>query len=205
MNAIPAPSPRCGLRGPLRHRQDHPGRCAHLEIRPRGYRVGALKHDAHRFEIDRPGKDSARFTAAGAEVMVLVSDDTVAMVQKTRGAATTGNVLAGLVHRYGPGPGRGLQDQRPAQDRGPPGRIGQPLLCRGEPDDPHLLAVASDGPADSLKELDVPVLDLDDPAAIADFIEESLLKSPRIPDMLRESGSALHSNDMDERFPSPAA
>ena len=53
-----------------------------IELKSRGYRVGALKHDAHRFEIDRPGKDSARFTAAGAEVMALVSEDTVAIVQK---------------------------------------------------------------------------------------------------------------------------
>jgi molybdopterin-guanine dinucleotide biosynthesis protein B len=28
------------------------------ELRGRGHRVGTLKHDAHDFEIDRPGKDS---------------------------------------------------------------------------------------------------------------------------------------------------
>jgi molybdopterin-guanine dinucleotide biosynthesis protein MobB len=40
------------------------------------------------------------------------------------------------------------------------------LICRGERDDPGLAAVASDEPLD----LDVPVLDLNDPEAIAGFI-----------------------------------
>lgn len=45
------------------------------------------------------------------------------------------------------------------------------LLCRGEEHDPTLVAVASDAPL----ELDVPVLDLNDPAAVASFIEERFL------------------------------
>jgi molybdopterin-guanine dinucleotide biosynthesis protein MobB len=40
------------------------------------------------------------------------------------------------------------------------------LICRGERNDPGLAAVASDEPLD----LDVPILDLDDPGAIAEFI-----------------------------------
>jgi signal recognition particle GTPase len=28
------------------------------ELKQRGYRVGVIKHDAHRFEIDHEGKDS---------------------------------------------------------------------------------------------------------------------------------------------------
>ena len=40
------------------------------------------------------------------------------------------------------------------------------LICRGERDDPALAAVASDEPL----ALDVPVLELNDPGAIAEFI-----------------------------------
>jgi molybdopterin-guanine dinucleotide biosynthesis protein MobB len=47
------------------------------------------------------------------------------------------------------------------------------LICRGEWNDPGLAAVASDEPLD----LDVPVLDLNDPEAIAEFIASLL---PRI-------------------------
>lgn len=147
------------------------------ELRGRGYRIGALKHDAHRFEIDRPGKDSARFTAAGAEVMVLVSDDTLAMVQKPAQPPRLENVLqdcfAGmdliLVEGYKTSDLPKIEVHR--------SELNQPLLCRGEKNDPHLLAVAVDGPASGLKELDVPLLDLKNPAAVADLIEESLLKS----------------------------
>jgi molybdopterin-guanine dinucleotide biosynthesis protein MobB len=37
------------------------------EFKSRGYRVAAVKHDAHRFEIDYPGKDSWRLTQAGSD------------------------------------------------------------------------------------------------------------------------------------------
>ena len=145
------------------------------EMRRRGFRIGALKHDAHRFEVDRPGKDSARFTAAGAEVMVLVSDDTVAMVQKPTQPPRLDRVLGEwfkdmdliLVEGYKTSDLPKIEIHR--------SELNKTLLCRGEKSDPHLLAVASDGPADGLSELDVPLLDLKKPATIADFLQESLL------------------------------
>lgn len=45
------------------------------ELRSRGYRVAALKHDTHGFEIDVPGTDSYRFREAGAEVVGISSPD----------------------------------------------------------------------------------------------------------------------------------
>ncbi len=47
------------------------------------------------------------------------------------------------------------------------------LLCRGEVHDPNLLAVASDEPL----QLDVPVLDLNSPAQVADFVEERVIRA----------------------------
>ena len=35
----------------------------------RGLRVGVLKHDTHRLDLDRAGKDTARFFEAGAAVV----------------------------------------------------------------------------------------------------------------------------------------
>ena len=46
------------------------------------------------------------------------------------------------------------------------------LICRGAENDPTLLAVASNEPL----KLDVPVLDLNDSGAVADFIEEKFLR-----------------------------
>jgi molybdopterin-guanine dinucleotide biosynthesis protein B/molybdopterin-guanine dinucleotide biosynthesis protein len=45
------------------------------------------------------------------------------------------------------------------------------LLCRGEQHDPTLIAVASDEPL----ELDVPLFDINDAAAIAGFLEKVFL------------------------------
>ena len=136
------------------------------ELKQRGYRVGALKHDAHRFDIDHPGKDSYRLTAAGADAMVICSPEKLALVKRHAAAPPVEDLIAayfsnvdivltegfrqsGLptieVHR---------RDQDPA------------LLCRGEEDDPTLVAVASDEPL----QLDVPVLDINDPAGVAAFI-----------------------------------
>lgn len=45
------------------------------ELRSRGYRVAALKHDTHGFDVDVPGTDSYRFREVGAEVVGISSPD----------------------------------------------------------------------------------------------------------------------------------
>ncbi len=50
----------------------------------RNYRIGVLKHDAHRFEIDKKGKDSFRFSEAGADTVIISSSDKIAMIQKNQ-------------------------------------------------------------------------------------------------------------------------
>ncbi len=143
------------------------------ELTTRGHRVGALKHDAHKFEIDSPGKDSRRFTDAGAEVMVLVSDDTIAVVKKPREPEKLDNILHNwfndmdlvLVEGYKTSDLPKIEIQRAVLD--------QPLLSRGEYHDPNLVAVVSDVAQD----LDVPILPLDSPALIADWLEARFLPS----------------------------
>ena len=43
-------------------------------------RIAMIKHDAHGFEIDKPGKDSYRLTRAGADHMILTSNDCTAVI-----------------------------------------------------------------------------------------------------------------------------
>lgn len=50
-------------------------------LKARGLRVAVLKHDAHDFEIDYPGKDSWRFTQAGADVTVVASGRHAAILE----------------------------------------------------------------------------------------------------------------------------
>ena len=52
-----------------------------VELKARGLRVAVIKHDAHEFVIDREGKDSWRFTRAGADVTVVVSGSKAAIME----------------------------------------------------------------------------------------------------------------------------
>lgn len=142
------------------------------ELLRRGLRVGALKHDAHRFDIDHPGKDSHRLTAAGAATMMIVSAEKMALVKNHSEAPSVEDLILNyfsdmdivLVEGFSRSSLPKIELHR--KDKG------DPLICRGENHDTGLVAVASDEPL----ELDVPVLNLNDPRSIADFIEGHLLR-----------------------------
>lgn len=54
------------------------------EFCARGYRVAAVKHAHHGFDVDQPGRDSFRFREAGAREIALVSARRVAIMQELR-------------------------------------------------------------------------------------------------------------------------
>jgi len=43
------------------------------ELKARGTRAAAIKHDAHEFDVDKKGKDSWRFAQAGADIVAVAS------------------------------------------------------------------------------------------------------------------------------------
>lgn len=51
-------------------------------LKEKGLRVAVVKHDGHAFSIDREGKDSWRYTRAGADVSVISSADQTALVER---------------------------------------------------------------------------------------------------------------------------
>jgi molybdopterin-guanine dinucleotide biosynthesis protein MobB len=51
------------------------------ELKARGLRVAAVKHDAHEFDIDKEGKDSWRFARAGADVVAIASGTRAAVME----------------------------------------------------------------------------------------------------------------------------
>jgi len=140
------------------------------ELKLRGYRVGVIKHDAHRFDIDHPGKDSHRLTQAGADTMLISSPEKLAVVKKHAESPPVeeligtyfGDVDVILTEGFKKSGLPKIEIHRKERS--------STLLCRGEEHDPTLVAVASD---ESL-ELDVPVLDLNDAASVADFVEKAL-------------------------------
>jgi len=52
------------------------------ELKKRGYRVGTIKHDAHNFEMDKPGKDTWKHRQAGSDVVMISSASKVAIIEK---------------------------------------------------------------------------------------------------------------------------
>jgi molybdopterin-guanine dinucleotide biosynthesis protein MobB len=142
-------------------------------LKEKGYRVGAVKHDAHRFDIDHPGKDSHRLAAAGADTTLIFSPEKLALVKRfAESPPAIGEILAtyfadvDIVLTEGLKKGSLPKIELHRKERS------ATLICRGEQHDSTLLAVASDEPL----ELDVPVLALNDAGAVADFIEERFLK-----------------------------
>lgn len=141
------------------------------ELKNRGYKVGAIKHDAHRFDIDHPGKDSHRLTEAGADTMLITSPEKLALIKKHAVAPPLEELIAtyfadvDIVLTEGFKMSSLPKIEVHRQERSPT------LLCRGEHHDTMLVAVASD---EALK-LDVPVLDLNDIKGLTDFVERTFL------------------------------
>ena len=140
-----------------------------------GYRVGVVKHDAHRFDIDYPGKDSYRLTAAGADTTLICSPEKLALIRKHAVSPSIEEMLeeyfgdVDIVLTEGFKKSSMPKIELHRRERSPT------LLCRGEEHDPTLIAVASDEPLD----LDVPLLDLNDSEMVALFIEQYFLKQTR--------------------------
>jgi len=55
------------------------------ELNRQGYRVGTIKHHVHRFEMDKPGKDTWRHKQAGARVVALASPTGLGIIRDTDG------------------------------------------------------------------------------------------------------------------------
>jgi molybdopterin-guanine dinucleotide biosynthesis adapter protein len=143
------------------------------ELRSRGYRVATIKHDAHSFDIDHPGKDSWRHKQAGAAMTIISSPSKLAMVadmdsdlslSEIRERFITGVDLIlteGYKSETHPKVEVYRREHRPE------------MLCT---EDDNLVAVAGN-PLDPPGH--VPVFDLDRPEVLCDFIEERFLKQER--------------------------
>jgi molybdopterin-guanine dinucleotide biosynthesis protein B len=131
----------------------------------RGLRVSTLKHAHHGFDLDQPGKDSFMHRVAGATEVIVSSARRFAILHELRdepewnlGALVAKMSAVDLVMVEG--------FKRDAFPKIEIHRAenGKPLI---HPDDPHIVAIASDTP---LPHVTVPVVDLDDIDAISDLV-----------------------------------
>lgn len=148
----------------------------------RGLRVSTLKHAHHGFDLDQPGKDSFMHRAAGATEVIVSSAKRFAILHELRDeaewdlpalVAKMSPVDLVLVEGYKRDPFPKLEIHRAAN--------GKPLL---QPQDPHIVAVAADVP---LPDAAVPVIDLNDVEAIADFLTARAVPVAQIQQHLRSA------------------
>lgn len=139
-------------------------------------KVSVIKHAHHRFDVDRPGKDSWRHRQAGAHQVLISSDQRWALIHELRGDAEPS--LAQQLGRLDPCDLVLIEGYK----RAPIAKLevvhsglGAPLLCG---DDPRIVALAGDRLSDpvhqKLTELGLPWFDWNDVPAIAHFIVQHL-------------------------------
>jgi len=140
------------------------------DLSARGYRVATIKHHHGEFDIDHEGKDSYKHREAGAETVLIASPNRVAMVRKLATELPLQELVGTLVDDVDLVIVEGYKGE--AVPKIEVWREGQPdetMVCRGDPD---WVALVTDFPHD----VEVPVLDLNWPAQVADFIESNYLK-----------------------------
>jgi len=129
-----------------------------------GLRVSLIKHAHHTFDVDQPGKDSYRHRHAGAAEVMVTSSRRWVLMHELRGAheppfeeqvkrLSPCDLLLVEGFKHAPIPKLEVWRAEP----------GEALL---HPNDPHIVAVATDARVDTR----LPLLDLNDDAAIARFI-----------------------------------
>jgi molybdopterin-guanine dinucleotide biosynthesis protein B len=150
-------------------------------LKARGLTVSTVKHAHHAFDVDRPGKDSWRHRQAGAREVMVASARRWALMHEHEDGPEPGlaallaqmsRVDLVLVEGFRAEPHDKLEVWRQAN--------GKPLLA---PADPHVVGLAADVPRDALPaDLRVPVMHLDDVAAIAAFVVGHCRLGPRFHD-----------------------
>jgi molybdopterin-guanine dinucleotide biosynthesis adapter protein len=140
-----------------------------------GLRIGLIKHSHHNFQIDQPGKDSFRLREAGASPVMLVSTHRRAIITEFQSvteplldeqllALDQSELDLILVEGFKATEFPKIELHRPS--------LNKPLFY---PNDPSIIAVASDTP------LDIPStlvrLDLNRPDLIVKFITQQFMRS----------------------------
>ena len=137
----------------------------------KGYRVGAIKHDGHSFDIDKPGKDSWRMTQAGALVTVISDSSTLALIKKHERAPSLSDIIANYYAEMDIVVVEGWKDSAPNKIEVYRSEVSDRPLFQQD-NAKNFVAVATDCDLQS----PLPLLDINRPLQVADFIIDTYLK-----------------------------
>jgi len=163
-----------------------------VRLRLAGERVSVVKHAHHDFDIDHEGKDSWRHRQAGAFEVVVASDRRLAMIREYPSpmAPSVEQLIAELtpcdwvlVEGFKNAALPKIEVWRP--------QTGKPVRY---PDDPFVMAIATDGAQTLPVATGLPVLDLNDADAIARFVLDNAARCDYVdptPPQVLAGGAAL--------------
>ena len=138
----------------------------------RGLRVSVVKHAHHKFDIDHPGKDTYRHREAGAFEVVAASDQRLALIREFEQPArlTVHHLLAELYEGVDWVLIEGFKDSDLCKIEVWRPSSGQPARY---PADDFIVAIATDAPAQLPQPTLRPVLDLNDPDSVAQWLADN--------------------------------
>jgi molybdopterin-guanine dinucleotide biosynthesis protein B len=141
-------------------------------LKLRGLRVSVVKHAHHKFDIDHPGKDTYRHREAGAFEVVVASDRRLALIREFERPAhlTVHHLIAELYEGVDWVLVEGFKESNLQKIEVWRGSSGKPALY---PDDDFIVAIVTDSPAQLPQATLRPVLDLNDPEALAQWLTDN--------------------------------
>jgi molybdopterin-guanine dinucleotide biosynthesis protein MobB len=162
------------------------------ELKIKNYKVGILKHDVKKFEIDHPGKDSYRFTEAGADSVIIDSASKLALIQNLDKEKSIDEILHCfknediiIIEGFKNNSYPKIEVHRKETDSN--------LLCKSsQVYYSNIIAVASD----EILDVDIPVLNIDNTVEISEFIEKTFLQAKKlqnVPNMILIGSTARNS------------
>jgi molybdopterin-guanine dinucleotide biosynthesis protein B len=138
------------------------------ELKSRGYRVATIKHSIHPLSFDKPGKDSWRHLQAGSDATAIVSRDEVVLIKKVASEPDLMDIVHLLHDDCDIILTEGFKETEIPKIEVRRKAAGLPLSRVS-----NVVAIATDEPL----ETSTRQLPLNDIKALADFLENTFIKS----------------------------
>jgi molybdopterin-guanine dinucleotide biosynthesis protein B len=162
------------------------------ELKRRGYRVGAVKHEPYGFELDQPGKDSWRLAQAGSDAIVLSSPQRLAIISQVERDTTLEELSHLLDEDFDLILAEGFRGSNAPKIEVHRKGLGE-LLCPPE----ELFAIVTDEPLDFA----VPQYSPDNVPELADIIEERASALGQVEDIqIWVNGTPIPANPFVKEF-----
>lgn len=138
-------------------------------LKCKGLRVSVVKHAHHRFDIDHEGKDTYRHREAGAFEVIVASNTRLALMREFEvpHRPSVHHLLVELYEGVDWVLVEGFKDSDLQKIEVWRAESGKPARYA---DDDFIIAVATDSPDQLPEPTGLPVLDLNDPVAVADWL-----------------------------------